>query len=354
MRMGDGLKGLLVVEDGAPDAGPRPHALGEVANAPIALHALCALEAAGAEDIIVASSAGAADEVRSALAGHSGSGTTPLDHRVSSGPLDLAAALNLAAPIVGDARCIVHLADGLLGEPIAPLMSGLRPGRPDALVLVHQAHAPRRRLGDETLGMLHLAELDPDRLALGMAGVWLFGAGALERAAAGTGWSSAREVDLRPLADGVEDAGGRLNVLRAETWRRFSGDPVELLELNRMALDDLEPETRGMSGNDIEGRVRIDERASVRASVIVGPAVIGPDACISDAYIGPYTSIGAGARIEGAEIERSIVGTNASIMHVGGRIVASVVGSNARVVRDFSLPRALRLRVGEGNEVALG
>jgi glucose-1-phosphate thymidylyltransferase len=201
--------------------------------------------------------------------------------------------------------------------------------------------------------MLHLAELDPDRLALGVAGVWVFGTGALQHAAAGGGWASASEVDLRPLADGIENAGGHLNVLRAETWRRFSGDPVDLLELNRMALDDLEPETHRVSGNDIEGRVRIDKHASVQASVIVGPAVIGPGARVSDAYIGPYTSIGAGARVEGAEIERSIIGTNASIMHIGGRIVESVVGSDARVVRDFSLPRALRLRVGEGTEVAL-
>jgi hypothetical protein len=40
-------------------------------------------------------------------------------------------------------------------------------------------------------------------------------------------------------------------------------------------------------------------------------------------------------------------------MHVGGRPVASVLGRQARVFRDFSLPRALRLRVGDGTEVAL-
>jgi glucose-1-phosphate thymidylyltransferase len=91
----------------------------------------------------------------------------------------------------------------------------------------------------------------------------------------------------------------------------------------------------------------------VRSSVIVGPTVIGPDTTIADAYIGPYTSVGARARIEGAEIERSIVYSGASILHVGGRIVSSVVGRNARVFRDFSLPRALRLHVGDGTEVAL-
>ena len=97
----------------------------------------------------------------------------------------------------------------------------------------------------------------------------------------------------------------------------------------------------------------IHEQAIVRSSVIVGPTVIGPGARIADAYIGPYTSVGPGAQIEGAEIERSIISAGASIMHIGGRIVSSVVGRDARVFRDFSLPRALRLRVGDGTEVAL-
>ncbi len=66
-----------------------------------------------------------------------------------------------------------------------------------------------------------------------------------------------------------------------------------------------------------------------------------------------YTSIGADARIEGAEIERSIILPGATITHIGGRLVGSVIGRQARIFRDFSLPRALRLNVGDGDEVAL-
>jgi hypothetical protein len=40
-------------------------------------------------------------------------------------------------------------------------------------------------------------------------------------------------------------------------------------------------------------------------------------------------------------------------MHVGSRLVSSVVGRDARVFRDFSVPRAVRLRVGDGTEIAL-
>lgn len=162
-------------------------------------------------------------------------------------------------------------------------------------------------------------------------------------------------MDLTGLAAQIEAEGGAFQVLPVTGWRRYAGNPVDLLELNRIALDRMHHDMNRPSGrgNLIEGRVWIHEKASVRTSVIVGPAVVGPDAEIADAYIGPYTSIGAGARIEGAEIERSIIAAGASIMHVGSRMVASVVGRDARVFRDFSLPRAFRLRVGDGTEIAL-
>jgi glucose-1-phosphate thymidylyltransferase len=99
--------------------------------------------------------------------------------------------------------------------------------------------------------------------------------------------------------------------------------------------------------------VQIDPTAKVSASVIVGPVVVGAGAEVSNAYIGPYTSIGAEARIEGAEIERSIILPGASIMHVGARLISSLVGRGAHVFRDFSLPRAMRLCVGDGDEVVL-
>ena len=61
--------------------------------------------------------------------------------------------------------------------------------------------------------------------------------------------------------------------------------------------------------------------------VVVGPVVIGPKARIADAYIGPYTSVGAWAQVEGAEIERSIISPGARVMHVGTRLVSDMIVS---------------------------
>jgi glucose-1-phosphate thymidylyltransferase len=79
--------------------------------------------------------------------------------------------------------------------------------------------------------------------------------------------------------------------------------------------------------------------------------VIGPGATILDAYIGPYTAIGDNALVENAEIENSVVFAEAQIRHVGGRLDGSVIGRGAHVFRDFAVPRAVRLHVGDGAQV---
>jgi len=272
------------------------------------------------------------------------------------GPVELHDALRLAAPFVGGASCVVHLATGLLEQPLEPLIAGLGPDTPDVIATVHHANDPASHLGPSTQAMLHVAELHPGHATLGMAGVCVFGPGALSHASK-VAWRS-REgagIDLTGVAAQITAVGGNFQLVPVYGWCRYAGDPCDLLELNRIALERmrLEMHRPANNGNLIEGRVWIHEQASVRASVMVGPVVVGPHAQISNAYIGPYTSIGAGAHIEGAEIERSIIAAGASITHVGSRLVASVVGRDARVFRDFSLPRAFRLRVGDGTEIAL-
>jgi len=266
-------------------------------------------------------------------------------------PLELSAALCLAAPLIGADPCIVHTAGGLLAEPLAPLTQFLSEGA-DAVVTVHRTSAPDEQLSPFATRMLDLRDVDAARSALGLAGVWGFGPGALRETATGPRPQPESAADLaRRVLAGCVNVRARLT----EAWHDYHGEAAELLELNRIVLDLVctEPSRPSGDGNRVEGRVWIDSTASVRASVLVGPLVIGPGARIKDAYIGPYTSIGAGAEIEGAEIERSIISAGASVTHIGPRLNASVIGPNARVFREFSLPRALRLQVGDGSEIGL-
>ena len=120
-------------------------------------------------------------------------------------------------------------------------------------------------------------------------------------------------------------------------------------------LDGLSPAELpgGAAGNRMMGPVVVDETATIESSVLNGPLAIAADAYITDSYVGPYTAIGARARVDGAEIERSVVLPAASISSVGVRIEGSVIGESARITREFAPPRAVRLWVGQDARVSL-
>jgi glucose-1-phosphate thymidylyltransferase len=336
-----------------PGRGARLTALEHVANRPIVHHALDRLRAAGAERIILVGQAAALLKVRETFPGKPHR-AEDLEYVVCGPEYRLGQTLEAIAPLAGDAPCLVHPADGLLHEPIGPIVGQLRDERTDLLLLSspERSEAPAYAHG---LGGATVIQRRCARYENAFAG--LFGPGVLTRVSELVPSDGAADLGL--AADRLIGDGGHVALREVDGWRRYRGRDRDLLELNRVALEALawrgrdRALTRVADDLEIEGYVFIDPRATARASVIVGPAVIGPDVTLADAYIGPYTSIGAGARIEGSEIERSIVAPGATILHVGARLVSSLIGHNTRVFRDFSLPRAIKLTVGDGDEIAL-
>lgn len=325
-----------------------PTPLLPVANKPVLVHGIEALRDAGVSEVGVAVTPGTSDRVAEELsaAGDLGVETT---YVLTGRPLGLLDALGAARDFLGDRPCVAHQGDGLLRHDIAPLVDEVARGEADALLLVHrddQIDQMPATLDDGRL--LRVLGRARKRAGLAMAGVHVFGSRFLREARGGP----------RDVAGAVERllrAGGRARTTEIDGWWQRVGDADGLLKANRLVLDDLEGTTppQGTSGSNVQGRVAIHPSAELDATVVRGPAVIGAGAVLRDAYIGPYSSIGDGVRVEGAEIEHSIVLAGAVIEHLGGRLEASVVGRGARVYRDFALPRAYRLRVGDGNEISL-
>jgi glucose-1-phosphate thymidylyltransferase len=350
-------RGVVVVPATTGWKGPwlgatRAPALHRVANRPIVCHVLDALREAGVAEVAVLAPADVAQELAACIGEEAPAGVAV--QQLTHAPGGEGDALRAAAELVGDAPCVLHRADGLLGQPLPPPAESLQEDASDALLLVqdsggvaggHLKLVPPLPLDFGENGFAH----EP----AGVVGVCLLAAGALRRIAASPGAEQAS--DFAALARRLARDGGRVHVRVVRRWRHFAGDALDLLAMNRAVLDTLDPDAGASSydGNRLEGAVVIHPTACVSASVIIGPVMIGADSLIADSYIGPHTSIGERVRIEGAELERSIVLADASVLHIGGRLVASVVGRNARVFRDFSVPRALRLQVGDGDEVAL-
>ena len=329
-----------------------PGATRRIANRAIVCHVLDGFVAAGLDELAVVAPVDLAGEIRSCIDADGSFGS--VTHLTYAERNDLLGALAGAEAFVGDDACLVHTADGLVGLELLQLAELQDPDQSDLVLLLHRTAEERERLGPAAQRILGVSELNGSKSYLSLVSVCLFGPGAL-RFACSEAAAAQEELDLAAIAEYLSDAGQSLRTTFVRTWRRYRGDPLDLLELNRIVLDQQTPETDRLDGGDnrIEGRVVIHPTAEVSSSIILGPTIIGPAARVCNSYIGPYTSIGAGAEIEGAEIERSIIADGARIMHIGGRIEASTVGRSARIFRDFALPRAMRLHVGDGVELAL-
>jgi glucose-1-phosphate thymidylyltransferase len=103
----------------------------------------------------------------------------------------------------------------------------------------------------------------------------------------------------------------------------------------------------------VEGKVVIEAGAIVERSVIRGPAIIGPGAKVTHAYVGPFTSIGARVQLRDTEIEHSIVLEDAVISDLANRIEDSLIGKNVRIYRQPVRPSAYRFMLGDNSEVGI-
>lgn len=258
-------------------------------------------------------------------------------------------AVTAAHEAMGEFPLIVHAGDALAGSGFRSVIEEFHRFEPDALLMSEPSHSyPEAVLAGVRGGPRRDQELEGlDHVA----------------PAAILSPSALREID--GLSADTTSIGGTIAAL-AETGVSVTGRGLEgcwcyaadfdhLLEANRMILDEMDhvaPET-GSSSVRIEGRVAIHPDAQVERTTIRGPAVIGGGAEVIDTFIGPYTSVGPGARLDGAEIEHSILLGGASIRHVGHRIEASVIGAGAEVEHDFGIPNAVRLRVGRRSSVTL-
>jgi glucose-1-phosphate thymidylyltransferase len=312
-----------------------------VANRPLLRHALDWLDQAGVREAAVVTSDRLAAETLTA-AGEAGARRLQL-HWLRQLPGEtLGESLSALRGFLADEAFVLHMADSLARQSLQSIVGAI--DGQEAVFVVQER-------GRQDCPVIDISRRAP-RAGLRCAGVAVLGPGPLDAAVQ---LDANPGSELETLAEQLSLLGGRVGTRCATGWWCYGDGAAALLEGNRFALEGLAPDVpeAALLDTAVQGVVAIDPTAWIERSVIRGPAVIGAHARLRDAYVGPYSSIGDDVLIEGAEIEHSVVLPGASIRHLGGRLEASVIGPRSRVFRDFRLPRALRLTVGEGAEVSL-
>jgi glucose-1-phosphate thymidylyltransferase len=189
---------------------------------------------------------------------------------------------------------------------------------------------------------------------MALVGVYMF-TSAIFDAARAIEPSGRGELEITDAIQRLIDDGSRVESHIVSGWWKDTGQLADMLEANRLVLEDLETRIDGDADAEsrVEGRVAIDAGARLERSVVRGPVAIAAGARIVDSYVGPYTSIGRDVEIVGSEIEHSILLSGARVRDLETRIEASLLGRNVSLTRGTEMPKTLRMIVGDNSELSI-
>jgi glucose-1-phosphate thymidylyltransferase len=326
-----------------------------VANKPVLFYGLEAIRDAGITDVgvVVGDTAPA---IREAVGDGSAFGLH-VTYIPQEAPLGLAHAVLVARDFLGDDDFVMYLGDNFIVGGIAELVEEFRAARPDAQIMLTQVPDPRD-FGvaelDEAGQVIGLEEKPAEpKSDLALVGVYMF-TPCVHEAVRGLRPSWRGELEITEAIQRLIDDGRKVASTTISGYWKDTGNVTDMLEVNRLVLETVEPLRRGVvqPGCELIGRVVIGEGAEVSGSRIVGPAIIGAGTRVANSYIGPFTSVAEDCAIEDSEIEYSIVLRGASIRGVR-RIEASIIGRAVEVTPAPRVPKAHRLILGDHSKVQI-
>ncbi|MEX2106818.1 MAG: glucose-1-phosphate thymidylyltransferase [Solirubrobacterales bacterium] len=354
------LKGLILSGGAGTRLRPITHTsakqLVPVANKPVLFYGIEALVDAGVEEIGIIIAPETGEEIREAAGDGSAFGAR-ITYIVQDEPAGLAHAVLTAEEFIGGSPFVMYLGDNLLRDGLRGLVSTFREHEPDALILLTPVDDPQHYGvaeldGERIVRLIEKPKDPPSNLAL--VGVYLFMPAIFDAARAlEPSWRG--ELEITEAIQALIDDGHRVQSEVVRGWWKDTGQLADMLEANRLVLEELEKRLEGEIDEEsrVEGRVVLEPGASLTRSVVRGPAVIGAGACIEDAYIGPYTSIGEGVHVRRSEVEHSIVLSGSVVEDLGTRMEASLLGRNVKLTRSDGMPKTLRLLVGDNCEIEI-
>jgi glucose-1-phosphate thymidylyltransferase len=327
-----------------------------VANKPVLFRVIEAIRDAGISDIgIVIGDTG--DEIRAAV-GNGRRWDARITYIPQEAPRGLAHAVKISQEFIGDERFVMFLGDNCIQGGISPLIEQFGHSRYHSQIVLKKVADPRS---------FGVAELDEEgrierliekprepRSDLALVGIYMFDHHIFE--AVNSIQPSLRgELEINDAIQWLVGAGYQVFPYIHEGWWIDTGKKDDMLEANRLILEDLTPSVQGYVDRDSQliGKVIIEPGAEIINSTIRGPAIIGEKTRILNAYVGPFTSIYHDCHIEESEIEHSIVLEHSSIRGLPGRLEDSLIGRNVEVGRSPLKPKAYRLLLGDNSTVGV-
>lgn len=327
-----------------------------VANKPVLFRVIESIRDAGIDEIgVVIGDTG--DEIRAAVGDGSRLGVR-VTYIPQEQPLGLAHAVKISQGFLQDDRFVMFLGDNCIQGGISPLIEQFARSDYNAQIVLRRVPDPRS-FGvaelDAAGRIVRLVEKPREpRSDLALVGVYMFDHHIFE--AVNRIEPSARgELEITDAIQWLVANSYRVFPYVHEGWWIDTGKKDDMLEANRLILEELPGRVEGFVDADsrLIGKVIVEPGAQIINSTIRGPAIIGENTRIVNAYVGPFTSIYHHCHVEESEIEHSILLERSTVRGLPHRLEDSLIGRNVEITRSPLKPRAYRLMLGDNSSVGV-
>lgn len=273
--------------------------------------------------------------------------------------LGLAHAVSVARDFLGEEKFLMYLGDNLLKNGVESYADKFIQGNYNAFVLLTEVDNPRQ------FGVAELKEGRVVRVVekpkepvsnLALIGVYFFDKN-VHQAVKSINPSARGELEITDAIQWMIDKGYKVGAEVIGGWWKDTGKPDDILEANRLILEDIERDVSGAKVVDetsqISGRVKIGKGSEIINSKIVGPVIIGNKVKVVDSYIGPFTSLSDEVEVKKTEIEYSVVLENTEIENIKGRMQRCLIGKGVKIYHSKDLPRVYEFIIGDHSKVGL-
>jgi len=328
-----------------------------VANKPILYYVLEQVIEAEINDIGIIISPETGQGIREAV-GDGSRWNAQITYILQSEPLGLAHAVKTARDFLGDSSFLMFLGDNLIQGGVKSFVREFTTNKVDALVLLKEVSDPRlfgvAELNEKGEIIRIVEKPREPKTNLAVPGVYLFTSD-VHQAIDKIKPSWRGELEITDTIQQLIDSSKKVRSHILTGWWLDTGKKDDLLEANRIVLDEfMKRNLRGEidAASQVAGRVEVGEGTSIENSVIRGPVSIAEECQVKNAFIGPFTSIGAGTVIEHSSIEHSVILEKCSIRNIE-RLSDCVIGRCTMVTRRGDNFKTTTLFVGDDAKVEL-
>ena len=272
-------------------------------------------------------------------------------------PLGLAHVVKISESFIGDDNFIFYLGDNILVGGIKKFIGDFEKNASNCHLVLSKVPDPNRfGVAEVVDDRIVSIEEKPDnpKSDLAVTGIYLYDKNIFE-AVNNIETSPRGELEISDAHQYLLDKGYDVSYSEITGWWKDTGKPSDLLEANRLVLDNIKSDSKGIvdENSTVSGRVQIGANSRVINSNIRGPAIIGDNTTIEESYVGPYSAIGKGCTISGSEVEYSIIMDGCQINQVKRRIESSLLGNDVEILRSKTRPATHKFMLGDQSRIEI-